>query len=155
MMSDDVIAVTLSEDQVPMVSPSYPQQKLWQESIRSLGMVEEHYQPLFERETKFAVPVASQFYPEPLPLAGVVELLKGGTVGVHLLDVKGLERFQMLTRHTYRNFVLERCGWLEWHFGLLASFIPKISVRQLIRPNGVFTANHMADMILNDIQKEG
>ena len=31
-----------------------------------------NYRPLFERETKYAVPVNSQFFTEPLPLAGVI-----------------------------------------------------------------------------------
>ena len=35
LLSDDVIAVSLSqEESIPFVTPSYPQQKLWQESSK-------------------------------------------------------------------------------------------------------------------------
>ena len=30
LLSDDVIPVSLSQNHIPMVTPSYPQQKLWQ-----------------------------------------------------------------------------------------------------------------------------
>lgn len=61
LLSDDVIAVTVSADKTPIVIPSYPQQKLWAESLNAFGMGTASYNPLFERETKYAVPVQSHF----------------------------------------------------------------------------------------------
>ena len=68
LLSDDVIAVTISEeDHLPYVIPSYPQQKLWQESLEYFGMEHTKLQPIFQRETKFTVPVSQRFYSTPLP----------------------------------------------------------------------------------------
>ncbi len=61
LLSDDVIPVSMSEENGPMVTPAYPQQKLWLESLNQFGMESSDYRPLFERETKFAIPVQSQF----------------------------------------------------------------------------------------------
>lgn len=154
LLSDDVVAVTLTSDGTPMVSPSYPQQKLWKESIEKLGLEQGAYKPLFERETKFAVPAVLSFCNDAMPLAGVVELVKNGSAPLTLREVKGLERFQLLFRNTYRHFIVERCGLLEWHFGMLASIVNRIAIKQLQRPEGEFTADLMADMILDEVHED-
>ncbi|MBW7461585.1 aldolase, partial [Paenibacillus sepulcri] len=61
LLSDDVIPVILNEDHMPIVLSSYPQQKLWQNSIDELGIHHTDCKPLFDRELKFAVPVRSGF----------------------------------------------------------------------------------------------
>ena len=38
LLSDDVIPVTLNHANVPIVTPAYPQQKLWLESLNHFGM---------------------------------------------------------------------------------------------------------------------
>ena len=68
LLSDDVIAVSLLDGDKPWVIPAYPQQKLWQDSLNHFGMKTNDYMPLFDRETKYSVPVAEQFYNKPLPL---------------------------------------------------------------------------------------
>lgn len=154
LLSDDLIAVTMSQGQQPMVHPAYPQQKLWQESIELLGMDGAGFQPLFERETKFAVPVDAKFCHESLPLAGVVELIKSEQGEVRLQEISGLERFQLLLRHTYRSKVMQQCGWMEWHFGVLAGLVNRIQVLQLQRPTRQFTADQVAERILDHLREE-
>jgi hypothetical protein len=156
LLSDDVIAVTFSQDrQIPIVSPSYPQQKLWQESLNQFGMEASHYRPLFERETKYAVPVSSKFFEEPLPLAGVFELVKTEDEKIGLHRIEKLERLRILYYHTYRNFLVRRLGLREWHFQSSASIINQIDVFQLRRPASWFTANELASLILNSIKQGG
>ena len=77
LLSDDVIAVSLTKDDaIPYITPSYPQQKLWQESLTNFGMDTNQYRSIHGRETKYNVPVTSNYFNKPLPLAGVFELVK-------------------------------------------------------------------------------
>lgn len=152
LLSDDVIAVSLSKEQTPLVMPSYPQQKLWQESLNQFGVDPAQYRPLFERETKYAVPVTSQFSSEPLPLAGVFELVKTENDQIQIHPMQGLERLHTLYRHTFRNFLIPRLGLMEWHFRNCAAFVNQITVSQLRRPTSRFTAHHLASLILNHIR---
>src|SRR5699024_10349861 len=48
LLTDDVIALKLSEDNVPIVIPSYPQQKLWQKSLDQLGVDSNLFKPLYD-----------------------------------------------------------------------------------------------------------
>ena len=77
LLSDDVIAVSVSqENPIPYVTPSYPQQKLWQESLNIFGMENSNYRSIYGRENKYCIPVTKALLRHPLPLAGVFELVK-------------------------------------------------------------------------------
>ncbi|WP_199620981.1 phosphoenolpyruvate carboxykinase (ATP) [Paenibacillus alkalitolerans] len=152
LLSDDVIAVTLTQDNIPMVMPSYPRQKLWQDSIDRLGMELADYQPLFERENKFAVPVHSRFYSEPLPLAGIFELVKTQDEQIGVSRIQGLERISVLQRHTYRRSVVPSLGLTEWHFNTSVSLLHRASLFRLRRPVAGFTAHDLADSMISEIR---
>ncbi|MBO1579751.1 aldolase [Bacillus sp. XF8] len=154
LLSDDVIAVSLSEDNIPFVTPSYPQQKLWKESLDQFGMETTHYQSLFERETKYAVPVSSHFFNEPLPLAGVFELVKTENDNVEIQQIEGLERIQTLLRHTYRNLLIPRMGMMEWHFMNSTNIINKVEMFQLGRPISKFAAHDLVSTVLESLKEE-
>ena len=155
LLSDDVIAVSLSSENTPFVMPSYPQQKLWQESLNEFGMETTHYRPLFERETKYAVPVPSQFFADPLPLAGVVELVKTENESIETIRIEGLERLHTLFRHTFRNFLIQRLGLMEWHFTISTNTVNKIDMFQLQRPTSRFTAQELVTRILSSLHEGG
>lgn len=153
LLSDDVIAVSLSPDNTPIVTPSYPQQKLWQDSLNNFGMETSNYRSIYGRETKYNVPVPSKYFPNPLPLAGVFELVKTGDGEVEIRRIKKLERFQTLFYHTFRNFLIADLGLVDWHFHTSAAILNKIDVYQLCRPVSGFSAPQLVSLILNTLNK--
>lgn len=155
LLSDDVIAISLSEGNIPMVEPSYPQQKLWEDSLNNFGMETAHYRPLFERETKYSVPLHSQYYNEPLPLAGVFELSKGDCKTIELKPITGLNQFRILLKQTFRSSLIERMGLMEWHFYYSSHIIKHINMFQLRRPITKFTANNMVSAVIDEINEKG
>ena len=152
LLSDDVIPVTLNHANVPIVTPAYPQQKLWLESLQHFGMESTDYQPLFVRDTKFAVPVESQFATESLPLAGIFELVKGDHQEIAIQPIEKMQRFYKLYTHTYRNFFMHGAGLMEWHFDTSSKMMNKMSFHQISRPTSRFTANELAERILTTLQ---
>lgn len=155
LLSDDVIAVTLSPDEhIPFVTPSYPQQKLWQESLNKFGMESSDFRSIYGRETKYCVPVSSRYFANPLPLAGVFELVKTEDDKIQIHPIDKLQRFQTLFTHTYRNFLIPRLGLMEWHFSISASILNRIKVYQLGRPISGFSAPQLSSLILEIINKE-
>ncbi|TMW70532.1 aldolase [Alteribacter natronophilus] len=154
LVSDDVIPVSMNQDGQPYVTPAYPQQKLWQESLLSFGESPELYRPLADRDTKYAVPVTSQFSKQSVPLAGVVELVKTDIDKITILPVNKLERLNLLFRHTYRNFFLSEAGLMDWHFKTSAKLVSRISFFALERPSEGFTAHEVCEAILSTIDEE-
>lgn len=153
LLTDDVIGVSLSDNNNPMVVPSYPQQKLWEESLNEFDMKSENFQPLFDRVTKFSVPVQDGFITDSLPLAGIFELTKKDHGPVEMRRVSNLERFQLIYNHTYRNFLIAPLGLREWHFTTSAQLISKVEIFQVTRPVSHFTAPELASMILDTINE--
>lgn len=154
LLSDDVIPITVNEESIPIVIPAYPQQKLWLESLNHFGMTSTNYQPIVERETKFAVPIQSQFAAQRLPLAGVFELVKTEKEEVEIQPIENLERFYTLYNHTYRNFFLVDSGLMEWHFNTTAKIINKTKLFKISRPLSRFTAYELTDLILTTLNME-
>lgn len=153
LLSDDLIAVFESEQESPVVMPAYPQQKIWQESMQLLGKSTAGLQPLFERETKFAVPVASQFCDKSMPLAGIFELVKGSEDAA-IAPLEGLERFHALLRHTFRGFLLQPLGLLEWHFRTISKFSGHLDMYRISRPIDKDSLEELHRFVHQSIYKE-
>lgn len=154
LLSDDVIAVSSSPNHTaPTVYPSYPQQKLWQESLQHFGMETKHYHPVYQEVCKYAVPVPSGFHSEPVPLAGVFELLKTDQEEIDISRLQGLERLRVLIDHTYRSMLIYRLGLEQWHFHILSGFASRIAVSRLNRPASGFTANQLVTRILETLNR--
>lgn len=154
LLTDDVIAVTLSLANQPIVTPSYPQQKLWEESLHKFGMSNTSFNPIYKREKKFTVPIKSMFCEQELQLAGVFELVKSEDHRVSIKEIHNLERLHTLLRNTYRNFLLDDFGLMEWHFQICSKFVSKIKMFQISRPEKGFTVDEITESILNIAEKE-
>ncbi|PEJ58440.1 aldolase [Bacillus sp. AFS002410] len=154
LLSDDVIAVTFNEDNKPYVFPAYPQQKLWQESLDEFGLQTENYQPLFERETKYAVPVHSHFYSGSLPLAGVIELVRTESEEIELVRLEKLECLRTLFFHTFRQSFIHRLGLTQWHFLNSTKILNSVNVFQVKRPISKFTVHELVSIILGTVIEE-
>lgn len=151
LLSDDVIPVTLSEDGIPIVTPAYPQQKLWLESLSEFGIESKHLRPIIDRESKFAVPVSDQFFTKPVGLAGIFELTRTEDEEVKVSPIVNLEGLHTLFHHTYRNFLIKRLDMMEWHFSITAKMMEHLNIYQISRPITRFTANELVDLILTKI----
>lgn len=154
LLTDDIIAVKQSKENIPIVIPSYPQQKLWQESLDQFGMQSNHYKPIFNRMTKFVVPINEYFHDEPLPLAGIFELNKTEKSEIKIHPVQQLERFPILYYNTYRNFMVGHFGLLEWHFKFSAKMVNHLEFHRISRPESRFTADELVNHILKIVNKK-
>lgn len=154
LISDDVIPVSLNEQNIPIVKPAYPQQKLWQESLDAFAMTSNEYQPIFDRETKFTIPVKSKFSVDSMPLAGIFELVKTEGNNIKFAPISNLQGLHTLFYHTYRHFLIDQLGLREWHFQMTATIVNHVEVYQLKRPIERFTANELSALILDILKIE-
>lgn len=150
LLSDDLIPVTFINN-IPQVIPSYPYQKLWEESLAEFNMKSENYLPIVYRESKYSVPMEDLFESETIPLAGIFVLNKQDGDNIELKELNSINAIQVISEHTYRNFLIQRLGLLNWHFQLSAKIIENIQVFKLVRPTSRFTANELTDVIIKEI----
>lgn len=152
LVSDDVIAVSLSHEGTPVVTPSYPQQKLWQESLTGFGMETAQYAPLYGGVNKYAIPVRNRFYSSPVPLGGIFELLPArDDLYVHQLE--GLEKLPVFRFHTYRSMLIPILQLEKWHFHMSASISTQVRVYQVRRSASSFAPEQLLARIVDSINK--
>ncbi|WP_191561456.1 aldolase [Metabacillus idriensis] len=155
LISDDVIPVTVDSSNQPVVIPAYPQQKLWKESLEEFQIDSTQFKPLFERETKFVIPVTDHFSTKEIPLVGVFELTKTSeNDAVEITSISKLQSLRTLYFHTYRNFLLNDMRLIEWHFKFTANILEKIFVNKISRPISRFTTDELVLQILKSVTKE-
>lgn len=153
LLSDDVTALNFSEQSLPVVIPSYPQQKLWKETLHALGEESTQYVPLYDRQTKFSVPVRDCFESHSIELAGIFELRKTEQGAVRMLLPNKIDQFQLLIKHTFRNFFIPDMGLSQWHFEMAAQIVKYFDLYSIERPcQGAFSAHLIAMQILDQIK---
>jgi hypothetical protein len=152
-LSDDVIAVSLSEKNIPLVNPSYPQQKLWQDSLDVFGFDFNKFKPLFDRENKYAVPVEENFHTEPKPLAGIIELIKTEDEHLEVCQLSNLNKVHTLYKHTFRNFLIQRLSLLDWHFHFSTEMANQIQIHQMKRPSQGVAPEELVHQLLTLIEE--
>ncbi|WP_130858655.1 aldolase [Gracilibacillus phocaeensis] len=149
LLTDDILAVTMTKNGHPLGIPSYPQQKLWQESLDEFGIASHSYQPIYQRETKYKIPVNHGFMDKPAPLAGVFVLEKAEQPTIEIAPIPKLACFPILYYHTFRHFMIQRAGLLDWHFSFSADLVNRLVFYQIVRPHLRFTAEELVDHILH------
>ena len=121
--------------------------------LTSFGIKTDDFKSLLGRENKFCVPVSSNFITDPLPLAGVVELVKTETKDISIRPIENLKRFYTFYYHTYRNFFIHKSGLMDWHFHTSAEILKQIEMYQLQRPTSGFSASLLVSKVLTTINK--
>ncbi|WP_127530387.1 HPr kinase/phosphorylase [Paenibacillus kobensis] len=151
LVTDDVIAVSIDTDTGrPIVSPAYPQQKLWQSSIDQLNMDADGYNKIYS--DKFAIPVQEQFYSQPIPLAGLFELDKTLDGEIELSNYQPLERLAVLRKHTFRSFLVERINAQQWHFSSITQVASQVPIYRLRRPIDRSTVQQLVELIMDTVR---
>lgn len=156
LLTDDVVALTWGAGGRAIVSPGYPQQKLWQPSLDGFGMKEQDYATVHAEITKYAIPVQHYFHEMAVPLGGIFELApqpEDNHTSVQLVEVKGLERLHLLCSHTFRGGLVARQGLAQWLFETASRLSASVEIGRLVRTGAEFTAFEMVDRITDHIRK--
>lgn len=155
LVADDVTAVRTDGTGPPMVSPGFPQLKLWPESVASLGENPEklpRLHPDFQKRTR---PAAEGFLPSCLPLRRVYLLgvLDEAEEGQRRIEPLGPQRALIeLVRHTFGSEALIAVGESP-HFFQCADVVNRVSFGHLKRPWALSKLPGVADLIEEDLDR--
>jgi hypothetical protein len=151
LLTDDVIALSVTKENVPIITPSYPHQKLWEDSLLNFGLDKNNYNSLFGRQRKFSVPVTARYTTKEMPLGGIFELVKTDCGEIQLEEIRGLNGLKTICRNTYREFIIPTLGLVDWHFQQSTNIINKVKIYKLSRPTSDFSAPQLVSKILKTI----
>lgn len=146
LLTDDVTAVT-NVDEVPTVQPSYPSQKLWQDSLLRYTHKDTDIHSLYfenDRE-KFGVRVEEHFTDRLSPLSLVVRLIPTDTPCT-VQEICGMTEADQLLRNTYRLCLISR-SYRERHFRRCIALAKKVPMLIVTRQRGIQCAESLYEMI--------
>ena len=131
LLTDDVSCIRAPEKGL-LVEPSYPSQKLWEDSLERYGRQAPEVNTLYRKDgsEKYGISVAEHFCREPHTLTTVVRLIP---VDAPLLiePVAGFAKVDQLVRNTYRNYMIlpekrqqhfQRCVTMAGKIRMYAAF---------------------------------
>lgn len=154
LLTDDVAALTFDNEGCVFVQPSYPQQKLWRDSIEIFGGKVNSYTQIYNETDKFAVPIHENFMKKPMPLSAVFELKKGDYTDVQIQNISGMHKLSLLMNNTYRPQLLNFFNLYENHFKQCTLIANRISAYRLIRPENIFSTDKLIKIILDNFEND-
>lgn len=143
LLTDDVCAVTLGPQALPLVLPGYPQTKLWADVLTKFGTAPDTLRRVRPQLNKHAWPVPMAFCPEVRPLQRLYVLQTTNTADLTIQEVVGGEKFQILRQHTYREAFLDGLEGRMAHFQVCAAVARCVPVRCMTRPLYPFLLDEM------------
>ena len=153
LLTDDVAAVE-TVDQIPIVHPSYPSQKLWQDSLEEYKHDSGKIHSLYGRPDgmKYGVDVSDYFLKDPRPLSLIIWLVPGEEPCA-LRPVTGMEKIHLLVTNTY-NAIMVMPEERQNLFRRCVELASKVPMVHLNRQKGISCAGMLYDMITEFLEEK-
>jgi hypothetical protein len=153
-LSDDICAISLGDDGVPSAIGSYPQVKLWPDSLARLSIDPASLRRVRPCLEKRGAPLGGEFRHDPIPLKRLFWLCASRHKHeIEFQPTNGPVKIRSLRDATYRQEFLQGQSLAAKHFQQLAKIAPRLPVIQVSRPAGRFALNRLADAIEQDVPK--
>jgi hypothetical protein len=133
VLSDDMTAITFDDSGRPVVLPSYPQIKIWEESVRNLGFDPSTLEPAYEGHQKYILRQSEKFFPsKAVTLDQIIVLQKPHSKKNQ--DLRPLDIPIELIKYYPLPQQLLRGLHLEQHFADSLKIASQVSVKRINRP---------------------
>jgi hypothetical protein len=148
-ISDDLVAIDLHSEKMPVVIPGFPQFKLLPDAAaQALGDDPDTLPRLAYGYEKRSRRVLDRFSPQPLPLRGIYQLALGPVPALKPLGVKDatiqLIGNSYIARGTHQ--LLKDCGGVR-HLQQCATTIAHVPIYRLERPQSLDIVPAIADLV--------
>jgi len=138
LLSDDVTVIDLRAEGGARVLPTYPRQKMWRDTLDTLGIAPGRYLRSTVHLEKFDRQVADRFESAPMRLDGVCQIhLQMRENSLRIAPLDGLAAVRMLYENVYRRTAAGLLGRSEQVFADCAALSAQLPHRALILPNGI------------------
>jgi hypothetical protein len=153
MLSDDVCAITFEENGAPYAVGSYPQAKLWPDSLEQLNIDRAGLRRVRPCLKKRAVPLDRPFKQDRLRMKRLYWLCASRhNPEIALRPITGPGKIKMLRDATFRPEFLTGSDQTACYFRQLASIAQDLSATEVMRPAGDFRLGQLVDTIEGDLR---
>jgi hypothetical protein len=146
LIADDISVIDF-RDQKPIVCPAFPVIKIWEDSLKHLGLSPSGLEPVRGELKKYYQPVAS--FSDSHPFIDQVFILQTHNRPETVTkSIHGIEKFNVLKKHTYLFRGIPKTGLERNHFVLVHKLAVQVPVTLLTRSNGEMNTEKLVHAIL-------
>ncbi|MCP4153687.1 MAG: hypothetical protein GY757_38515 [bacterium] len=147
---DDVCAISIGEDGIPIVLPEYPRTKLWEDAAKKLDQETSVLLRTRQSLLKFEISAAGAFNKQPLPLQKIYILDPWNKKSIKLTTITGIDKFHLLNRHIYHRKFTSGLGKEVFQFKNAGAIGKKVTLVRVQRPLNPFLLDELADLLEKD-----
>ncbi len=147
LLSDDIVTISLRNDK-PMIIPSFPVIKLWEDSLVSLKKNPAKYKTVRDGYNKYYMPV-DRFTDEPCMPQLIFTLYTHNKDSYESTELSGVEKFSALRNYTYFIRGIAHTGIEADHFELCNRLALQAKIIRLVRPNGAINMPPLIEKIIS------
>ena len=152
LLSDDVTVLNEKEGNI-IASSGFPQVKLWLDSLNMMDLSPEKLKRIRPQLEKFKFPVKN-FIEGEKQVDSIFIIMKKNTEGVEIEEIKGVDKFKILTNNTYRKQFVPALKLEKEQFKIVALLAAKVKLYTISRPNGTNTIDEVSKMIIEKIMNK-
>jgi hypothetical protein len=141
LVADDISVIDFSGER-PAVCPAFPTMKIWEDSLKHLGIPFQGLEPVRGELRKYYLPV-SRFDRSRTPIWHIYVITSHNQDELATRELHGIDKFRVLKKHTYLFRGLSKTGLELNHFTQVNQLAGKVPVIQLIRPNREFNTERL------------
>lgn len=146
-ISDDVASIYIND--VPMVNPGFPYQKLCEDAVKIMGYKkEEYFSFMSDREIKYVIPSREDFVEKDTEVYGIFELTVKDIEEVMIEEIKGIEKLKRIQKNIYRGEFFSILGGVSANYFKQCLDVAKsIRYYKITRPHNKITVEEQINII--------
>jgi hypothetical protein len=145
LVADDISVIDFSSDK-PSVCPAFPMIRIWEDSLKHLGISYESFETVRGEMRKFYMPVPL-FHRFQTPIQRIFILATHNKQQVEIKELQGVDKFRVLKKNTYLFRGIPKTRLEQNHFILVNRLATQVPVSLITRPNDDFNTGRLLDYL--------
>ncbi len=150
LLDDNISAVSVSNNGIPIVYPGYPEIKLFRDIMEKYEDNLTEHRRIRPELDKFSLSFSDRFYNKPLPLKKIYLLANHSKPDIEILPATGSEKFHSLRNSTFCYNFVKGLGRELSNFRAVYTLGTKIPLIHVRRPYNPFPLDELADLLEKD-----
>jgi len=153
IVTDDLSLIDFDEEGNPFVYPSYPQLRLWDETLSTFELNKEELIKINYKQEKFKKMLDTAHYvDEPLPLKKMYFLTFSPDNQLRFSELKGFEKVKIISSQVFGDSIIKTFNKSIEYFQFCQKLAGKIELCQIERPKNLLTVAEIYESIKADLK---
>lgn len=154
IISDDISAIRINENGIPMVLPGYPMLKLWRDSSEKFGIEWDETRFIRENIQKMVVNTRDRFHDKEVSLRQFYLLSYKNIGNPEIIEVTGFRKLELFTGKIFRKNYMKKHENSGFDiFGKASGIITQVRLCEVIRQHGMSFFDETFELIKNDLSQ--